>query len=80
MVKKKRPQAPADPATVAQLTARKIAAMLGDFLKKTGHIIVAIKVDAMAEPGPKGTAITQTVQLNYGVPQQEKATGGGIGS
>lgn len=76
MVKKKdREKKPADLTPeerqqMADVLTRKIAALMSDFLKKTGCIVSEITIMSHGTPGVNGQAsVTQTVNLRYGVPE-----------
>lgn len=73
MKTKKAVQKPLTPEQVlncGQKTAKRIAFMLGEFLKETGQIISAVHIESVGTPQENGRIeIMQSVRLDYGVPQ-----------
>lgn len=71
MVKKKKQEGRGnvDIQAVAQEDTKAISGILRDFLVKTGQVIVSIDIETVGEPIGGQIAITQTVNVKYGVPQ-----------
>ena len=74
--KKEKKQRAPEPVTdeqihgIALTMSQKISAMLKDFIHKTGRVVAEIRVGNDISPMVDGRAsITQTVSIDYGIPE-----------